>query len=76
MAGEGAERYISEYSGVKSYHLRKLPKSMKFNVDALVYGNMVTIFSYDEELTSIRIENSNIAAAFRMWFNALWEFSV
>jgi predicted DNA-binding transcriptional regulator len=68
----GAKRYIGEVSQDDEYQIRLLPKNVTFGTDTIVYEDTVAMFSYDSEQTIVRIENQNIANAFRAWFEVLW----
>ncbi len=70
---DGAKQYIGEMAQDEEYQIRLLPKGMSFATDTIVYGDTVAIFSYDSEQTIVRIENQNIADAFRSWFEVLWK---
>jgi predicted DNA-binding transcriptional regulator len=69
---EGAKRYIGEVMQNDEYQIRLLPKNITFKTDTIVYEDTVAMFSYDSERTIVRIENQNIADAFRSWFEVLW----
>lgn len=75
VENEGARRYIAEVEQDELYTIRVLPKAVQFGIDALVFGDVVALFSYDVENTIIRIENRPIADAFRAWHAALWAMS-
>lgn len=71
----GAERYLRDLQPSDDYSARLLPKGVTFDTDTVVYGEMVTLFAFDDERTIIRIENATIADAFRAWFEMLWAMS-
>ncbi|HLD71852.1 MAG TPA: helix-turn-helix domain-containing protein [Candidatus Peribacteraceae bacterium] len=75
VAGEAAERYICEVPQDESYAIRTLPQEVTFDTDTICFGDTVAYFAYDEERTIVRIENANIANAFRAWFEILWAAS-
>lgn len=68
----GATRYITETPKHDGYEVRLLPDGVTFETDTIVYGDTVVFFAYDADLTTVRIENNNIADTFREWFKALW----
>ncbi len=72
---KGARRYCREWSSTDEYFIRVLPKSVTFASDTLVYGDTIALFSFDEEKTIVRIENRNLADAFRAWFEIMWSVS-
>ena len=68
----GAKRYIADVIQDEEYQIRLLPKNVTFGTDTIVYEDTVAMFSYDSEKTIVRIENQNIANAFRSWFEIMW----
>lgn len=70
-----ATRYLQEISLDDQYDIHILPKEITFESEFVIAGDTVALFSYDDELTIIRIENKNIADAFKSWFNYLWSVS-
>jgi hypothetical protein len=70
-----AKQWLKEVEPNDTYQVRLLPKGMTFATDTNVSGDIMAIFAYDDEQTIIRIENQNIADAFRTWFEALWAMS-
>lgn len=71
----GAKRYLKEVQQHKEYEVRLLPKEVAFSTDTIVFGDTIALFAYDSDLTIVRIENQNLADAFRSWHGALWEIS-
>ncbi|MDD5056039.1 MAG: helix-turn-helix domain-containing protein [Candidatus Peribacteraceae bacterium] len=69
---DGAKRYTGEVMQDEEYQIRLLPKNITFGTDTIVYEDTVAMFSYDSERTIVRIENQNIANAFRSWFEVMW----
>jgi sugar-specific transcriptional regulator TrmB len=67
-----ARRYAAEVAQDEHYEIRLLPKGIHFETDTIVAGDTIAFFSYDDERTIIRIENQNLADAFRAWFDVLW----
>ncbi len=72
VQNEGAKVFLKDIQPSDSYSARLLPKGISFDTDTMVYGDTVTIFSFDDERTIIRIENKNIADSFRAWFEMMW----
>jgi sugar-specific transcriptional regulator TrmB len=70
-----ATQYINDIQQSDEYEIRLLPKNCQFNGDTMVYGDMIAMFAYDDEQTIIRIENQNLANAYRAWFNIIWNIS-
>ncbi len=70
-----SKQWLREVKPNDNYQVRLLPKGMTFATDTNVSGDIMAIFAYDDEQTIIRIENQNIADAFRTWFEALWAMS-
>jgi predicted DNA-binding transcriptional regulator len=68
----GAKKHAKEWEGIEGYEFRVLPKDVRFEIDTMVYGDTVVIFSYDDEQTIVQIENQNIANAIRAWFEVMW----
>lgn len=68
----GAHRFIRENEQGDDYEIRLLPKGVTFPTDTMVYGDVLILLAYDADHTIIRIENGNIAASFRAWFEVLW----
>lgn len=71
----GAKRYLKEVKQHEEYEVRLLPKNVTFNTDTIVYADTIALFAYDADLSIVRIENQNLADAFRSWHAALWEVS-
>ncbi len=71
----GARSFVKEVSQNEEYTIRLLPNNIQFHSDTIVFGDTVALFSYDDENTIVRIENSNLANTYRSWFDALWELS-
>ena len=71
----GAKRYLREVEQHEGYEIRLLPKSMSFATDTVIFGDTIALFAYDADFTIVRIENQNLADAFRSWHQALWEIS-
>ena len=69
---EATKRYINEVEQDDEYEIRILPKGIVFHTDTMVYGDTMALYAYDEQKTIVRIENKNIADAFRAWFEAMW----
>ncbi|MBI4129292.1 hypothetical protein HY464_01210 [Candidatus Peregrinibacteria bacterium] len=69
----GARRYLREVAQHKEYEIRLLPKEMQFDTEAVIFGESVALFAYDDEQTIVRIENASITQAFCAWFDALWK---
>ncbi len=67
-----ARRYMSELKQDSTYQIRLLPKSVSFGTDTIITEDTVALFAYDLDRTIVRIENANIAASFRAWFEVLW----
>lgn len=66
------QRYADDIEVSDEYQIRVLPKSVSFLTDNIVTNDAVALFAYDLDQTIVRIENANIAAAFRAWFEVLW----
>lgn len=75
VRNEGAKQYLKDIPPDEEYSVRFLPKGVSFETDTIVYGDTVTLFSFDDERTIIRIENKKIADAFRAWFEMMWNVS-
>jgi sugar-specific transcriptional regulator TrmB len=75
VSSESARRYLREVPDDDDYQVRMLPKNTTFQTDTMIVGDIVALIAYDEEQTIIRIENQNIANAFRAWFELLWTSS-
>lgn len=69
------KRYLKEVPPHENYLVRLLPKGTSFDSDTMIIGDTVALFAYDDEKTIVRIENANVAAAFRAWFEILWRAS-
>lgn len=72
---EAAKVYMREVPTHSEYSIRLLPKGITFNTDTIVYGNYITIFTFDDEKTTIRIESPEMANSFRAWFTLMWQMS-
>ena len=70
-----AAKYISEFPPHKEYEIRLLPKGVTFDADTIVFEDEISLFTFSEEPTIIRIENPLLADAFRAWHSALWKVS-
>jgi hypothetical protein len=73
--GPGAKRYMKEIPQDEYYNIRILPKTITFEADTMIFGDTVALIAYDDERTIVRIENANIANAFRAWFELMWTIS-
>lgn len=71
----GAKRYLKEIPLDEQYDIRLLPKEISFVSEFVIFGETVSLFAYDDDLTIIRIDNKNIADAFKAWFEVLWKVS-
>jgi predicted DNA-binding transcriptional regulator len=71
----GAMRYLKEVEQRKDYKIRLLPQEVRFGTDTIVLRDTIALFAYDADLTIARIENQNLADAFRAWHGALWNIS-
>ncbi len=67
-----AMQYICEVPPSDDYQMRLLPKSAQFDLDTMLFEDTLAFFAHDDEQTIIRMENKNIADAFRAWFEILW----
>ncbi len=70
-----AKRYLKEIPIDDQYDIHLLPKEIVFQSEFVIAGDTVALFTYDDELTIIRIENKNIADSFHSWFDYLWSVS-
>ena len=70
-----ARTYIRELDPHPQYKVRLLPKSVTFGTDTIITDDTIALFAYDLDRTIVRIENANIAASFRAWFEVLWRQS-
>lgn len=68
----GAKRYLQEVPQHEKYEVRLLPEGMTFSTDTIVFGDVISLFAFDEDKTIVRIENQNIADTLRSWFEVLW----
>ncbi len=68
-----AGAHCKAISPTKDYQVRLLPKGIRFQTDTIVYGDVITLFAYDDDRTIVRIENRNLADTMRAWFDVLWE---
>jgi len=71
--GPATKRYLKEIPPHEDYVVRLLPKETQFETDTMIVGDVVYLIAYDNEQTIVRIENKNIADAFRAWFEILWK---
>jgi len=71
----GAKQFKQDMKQNDEYKIRLLPKECMFSVDVMIYGDTIAQFAYDDEQTIIRIENQNLANAYRAWFNIMWNIS-
>src|SRR3989338_3870492 len=72
---EAAKRYCREVPPHENYEIRLLPKGITFDTDVIVFEDEITIFTFADEPTTIRIENRALADAFRSWQTVLWNMS-
>ncbi len=70
-----AMQYIRDVPPSDDYQMRLLPKDAQFDLDTMLFEDTLALFAHDDEQTIIRIENKNIADAFRAWFEILWQAS-
>lgn len=68
-------RYLKEVQPSASYQVRLLPKTIASKSDVMIAGNTIALLAYDRDITTVRIENQNLADSFRMWFEGLWSLS-
>lgn len=73
--GPAAKQWMKEVPQHEKYVIRLLPKNVHFDADTMIFGDTVALISYDDEKTIVRIENANIANAFRAWFELMWNVS-
>jgi sugar-specific transcriptional regulator TrmB len=69
---EFSHRYMREVQQTDTYQIRLMPASVTFDTDTIVCGDIIALFSYDDEKTIVRIENRNLANSMRAWFEVLW----
>ncbi len=67
-----AQKYVRELEPNPKHFIRVLPAAVTFPTDTIVTEDSVALFAYDLDHTIVRIENENIAASFRAWFEVLW----
>lgn len=72
VANSGTKRYVAEMTQDNDYEIRILPKGMDFSTDTIIFGDVISLFAYDDERTIVRIENKNLADTFRTLFHGLW----
>lgn len=72
---EGAMDYLRDVPTHEGYAVRLLPEGIYFKTDTIVYGNYVTMFTFDDQKTTIRIESREMADSFRAWFDMMWDMS-
>jgi len=72
---DAARAYIADVPPHKEYQIRLLPKGITFDADVIIFMNEISMFTFSEEPTIIRIENPLLADAFRAWHSALWGIS-
>jgi sugar-specific transcriptional regulator TrmB len=51
---------------------RLLPKGVAFEGDILIFNDTIAMFAYDDEKTVVRIENKNLSALLKAWFEMIW----
>jgi predicted transcriptional regulator len=67
--------YLKQVKPSSDYQVRILPKEIAPKSDFIIADNTIALLAYDRYITTVRIENKNIADSFRMWFEALWQLS-
>ncbi len=72
---DAARKYIAEVPQSADYAIRLLPKGITFDADIIVFANEIALFTFADEPTIIRIENPQLADAFRALHKVFWEMS-
>ena len=72
---EASLEYIREVPPHEEYEIRLLPKGVNFDSDVIIFENEISLFTFSDEATVIRIENPALADTFRTWHTMLWEMS-
>ncbi|PIR53469.1 hypothetical protein COU76_00965 [Candidatus Peregrinibacteria bacterium CG10_big_fil_rev_8_21_14_0_10_49_10] len=72
---DAAKIYLQEVPPHEEYEVRLLPKGVDFDVDVIIFEHEVSIFTFSDEATVIRIENPALADAMRTWHGVMWEMS-
>ncbi len=69
------KQYLREVAPSDDYHIRLLPSYIVPKSDVMIAGHTIALLAYDRDITTVRIENQNLADSFRMWFEGLWNVS-
>jgi len=72
---EAARKHIAEVPQSPEYEIRLLPKHITFEADIIIFENEIVLFTFADEPTIIRIENPQLADAFRALHKVFWEMS-
>jgi sugar-specific transcriptional regulator TrmB len=72
---EAGRRFVREVKQNEDYQVRLLPQEVRSYSEMIIFGDNVALFAYDDDRTIVRIENANIAAAFKNWYEVLWKIS-
>jgi hypothetical protein len=70
-----AREYLQEVTPSDEYNVRLLPPYIAPTSDMMIAGNTIALLAYDRDITTVLIENQNLADGFRMWFEGLWNLS-
>ena len=70
-----AQEYLKDVPSGADYQVRILPKYIAPKSDMMIAGDTIALLAYDRDITTVRIENQNLADSFRMWFEGLWNLS-
>jgi len=69
------QRFINSIQSISNtnYKIRSLPDEYKFqNIDNLIYLNKIAIISVREDISATVIENEDIANAYKVMFDIVW----
>ena len=72
---DAAKQYIEEIPPHEEYEIRLLPPRVTFDADVIVFENEISIFTFSDQPNVVRIENPDLADAFRAWHGVLWGLS-
>ncbi len=65
-------RYMQKFAKQFNHEIRVLPKGSELAVDVMIVPQKVTIFSLDEPLSAVSLENKSIIEMHRQLFEIMW----
>ena len=72
---DGGKRYVKECKESETHKIRLLPEGVHFDGDIMTFGETIVLFAYDDDKTTIRIDNQQLAVTLRACLEMMWGMS-